>query len=63
MKLIKIDDRPMEPDEIDHQIDKMMIIDSYDDLETDFEGQLVIYTGVYRWTDGTYRRMPDPSIT
>lgn len=24
------------------------------EMETDNEGQLVIYTGIYRWSDGSY---------
>jgi hypothetical protein len=27
---------------------------AWDEAETDNEGQLVIYTGVYRWADGSY---------
>lgn len=28
---------------------------------TDNEGQIIIYTGFYRWEDGTIRDEPDPS--
>ncbi len=30
------------------------------DQQTDNQGQIVIYTGMYRWTDGTVRDVPQP---
>ena len=30
------------------------------DQQTDNQGQIVIYTGMYRWTDGTVRDAPQP---
>jgi hypothetical protein len=59
---MKMNTAKMSKDAIAHEVDKAIMCDSYDEYETDNEGQLVIYTGVYRWEDGTYHRVPDPSL-
>ena len=33
-----------------------------DDMETDNEGQLIMYTGIYRQSDGSYADQPDPTF-
>ena len=30
-----------------------------DDFETDNDGQIVIYTGIYRWSDGTFHNVSE----
>lgn len=37
------------------------ISDNLDMSETDNDGQILIYTNLFRWNDGTIRNQPDPS--
>ena len=38
------------------------ITDGSADIETDNEGQLIIYTNMYEWMDGSIRSEPDPDF-
>lgn len=53
-------DRPSQV--VDRAIFKQMVSDMADEdnLPTDNEGQIVIYTSVYLWRDGKMRDYPDP---
>ena len=31
------------------------------DVETDYDGQLIIYTGIYVWKDGSFHDEPEPN--
>lgn len=42
------------------EVDALIYKGHGDVLNTDF-GQLVIYTGIFIWWDGTYHDCPDPS--
>jgi hypothetical protein len=33
-----------------------------DEMETDNEGQLIVYTGIYRQSDGSYADQADPTF-
>lgn len=32
----------------------------FEDCDTDNDGQMIIYTGIYYWRDGTLRDEPEP---
>lgn len=32
-----------------------------DDFETDNSGQIIIYSNIWKWSDGTFRDCPDPN--
>lgn len=46
--------------EFDRQVIES-IVDGSADMQTDNEGQILIYTGMYRQKDGTISDSPDPS--
>lgn len=44
----------MTPQEVMDTIIAVLLDNGPGDLETDNEGQLIVYTGIYRWSDGSY---------
>jgi hypothetical protein len=45
--------------EFDRQVIESLVQD-HADIQTDNEGQLLIYTGLYEWCDGSIHNEPDP---
>ncbi len=44
----------------EEQVDQMLKCSGT--LEHDNHGQLLIYTGVFQWADGSYHDEPDPNL-
>lgn len=52
----------MTPQEVMDTIAGAMSDSHPGDLDTDNNGQLVIYTGIYRWKDGSYHEEPEKEV-
>jgi len=49
-------------EEVVHHLTRMIANNDPADLPTDIDGQLVIYTRLFRWNDGSFHDHADPSI-
>jgi hypothetical protein len=45
----------------DEEVEEVIMNQDDSTISQDENGQLVIYTGMYYWMDGTWRSEPDPS--
>jgi hypothetical protein len=52
-------DDAMKTDDVIDDITNMVSNRHPNDMETDNDGQLIVYTGIYRWNDGTYHGKPE----
>lgn len=45
------------------EVNELLSHCEYNECEQDNHGQIIFYSGIFEWQDGTFHNLPDPSIT